>query len=131
MDYTIVIVLYFLLGLFYIILSGVDLPTQIDNWLHEHHNVCYMIIGTIYIILGCVYLSGKKGKDKKGKEMFISSEEEDTETAFQKFKRQLRETFGFEFNTVNMVILFMGIFLFYCWVLLIRNESVSQPAGVM
>ena len=125
MDYTIVIVLYFLLGLFYIILSGVDLPTQIDNWLHEHHNVCYMIIGTIYIILGCVYLSGKKGK-----EMFTSSEEEDTETAFQKFKRQLHETFGFEFNTVNMVILFMGIFLFYCWVLLIRNESASQP-GVM
>ena len=58
--YILLIILYFLLGLLYIILSGVDLPSQIDNWLHHHHNITYMIIGTIYVVIGCVYLVGKK-----------------------------------------------------------------------
>ena len=38
---TILMVLYGLLGLLYIIHTGVDLPTKIDDWLRKNHYFIY------------------------------------------------------------------------------------------
>ena len=47
--------LYGLIALLYIIHSGVDLPGELDNWLHINHNFILVLFATLYGAICLVY----------------------------------------------------------------------------
>lgn len=44
-------IFYGVIGLIYIILAGVDLPTKIDDFIRNNHSFAYIIIGTLHLIM--------------------------------------------------------------------------------
>ena len=67
------------LGLLYIIHTGINLPTKIDDWLRKYHYFIYMLIGTIYSTILLIYLyqpteeEKKNGKINKNKHFIASA----------------------------------------------------------
>ena len=91
--------LYILLGLLYIIHTGVNLPTQIDNWLVKNHNFIYMLIATIYTIIAIIYLYQNKKQES----------DSDNTTDYTIYK-----------------IIGIGIILLYMWYMLIKKTPIKN-----
>lgn len=110
--------LYFGLGLVYIVLTGVDLPGKLDDFLHHHHNISYMIIGTLYILIAMVKLLGFKysSGDKYGSDDKTSDNKDDQSTS-----KTTDEIFGIE----NIVIFLVILFTLYCWVKLMKGKDLT------
>lgn len=48
--------LYLCTAILYLIHTGVDIPTKIDDWLHANPSYIYLLVGTIYMIISFQYL---------------------------------------------------------------------------
>ena len=48
--------LYLCTAILYLIHTGVDIPTKIDDWLHANPSFIYLLVGTIYMIISFQYL---------------------------------------------------------------------------
>ena len=48
--------LYLSTAILYLIHTGVDIPTKIDDWLHANPSFIYLLVGTIYMIISFQYL---------------------------------------------------------------------------
>ena len=48
--------LYLCTAILYLIHTGVDIPTKIDDWLHSNPSYIYLLVGTIYMIISFQYL---------------------------------------------------------------------------
>lgn len=48
--------LYLITSILYLIHTGVDIPTKIDDWLHANPSYIYLLVGTIYMIISFQYL---------------------------------------------------------------------------
>lgn len=55
-EYSIFFVIYMIIGLMYLIHSGVDLPTTLNNWLLENPHYINMTLSTLYFALSIVYI---------------------------------------------------------------------------
>ena len=113
MDYTPLVVLYLILGILYIILSGVDLPTSIDNWLHKNHEITYLLIGTVYALIAVVYLYGNKPHHP----------------ANQKHRKKLTYFTYLHQNNKSIISLLIIIFLIYVWYKIIYIDTSHNYKG--
>ena len=48
--------LYLITSILYLIHTGVDIPTKIDDWLHANPSYIYLLVGSIYMIISFQYL---------------------------------------------------------------------------
>ena len=48
--------LYLATAILYLIKTGVDIPTKVDDWLQENPSFIYLLVGTIYMIISFQYL---------------------------------------------------------------------------
>lgn len=56
-EYSIFFVIYILIGFMYMIHSGVDLPTELNNWLYKNPHYINMTLSTLYFTLSTVYIT--------------------------------------------------------------------------
>ena len=105
--------LYFSLGLVYIILTGVDLPGKIDDFLHHHHSISYMIIGSIYIAI-----AGAKIYEYKTKYAEAEDSKDSKELTIETMMAQMLEG-------ENLALLFLLVFTLYCWKKLLTGKKIA------
>lgn len=55
-EYILMFFLYFFVSLLYVIHSGVNIPSSVDNWLQEHPAYINMLLATLYAIVSIIYL---------------------------------------------------------------------------
>ena len=70
-EYSIFFVIYILIGFMYMIHSGVDLPTGLNNWLYKNPHYINMTLSTLYFTLSIVYITYfHPKKESKNGEMY-------------------------------------------------------------
>ena len=65
MENTVEVTLYSIIGFLYLILTNVEFPTKIDNYLRKRHNIAYSLLGTCYILITLKYVNKKKKSRNK------------------------------------------------------------------
>ena len=121
--------LYALIGLLYIINSGVNLPGTLDDWLHKNHEMTYLMVGTIYFIIAILYLTSEK-------EHFASSnnnhkKNDNKRNHNNKCRRQhssYKKYYGF-LNFNNIFIFLVSILLLYSWGYMIFKHINTHQAS--
>jgi len=70
-EYSILFVIYILIGFIYMIHSGVDIPTELNNWLYKNPKYINMTLSTLYFTLSIVYITYfTPKKESKNGEMY-------------------------------------------------------------
>jgi hypothetical protein len=70
-EYSIFFIIYILIGFMYMIHSGVDLPTELNNWLYKNPHYINMTLSTLYFALSIVYITYfHPKKESKNGEMY-------------------------------------------------------------
>jgi hypothetical protein len=70
-EYSILFIIYILIGFMYMIHSGVDLPTDLNIWLYKNPHYINMTLSTLYFALSIVYITYfHPKKESKGGEMY-------------------------------------------------------------
>jgi len=70
-EYSIFFIIYILIGFMYMIHSGVDLPTELNNWLYKNPHYINMTLSTLYFALSIVYITYfHPKKESKNTEMY-------------------------------------------------------------
>ena len=108
--------LYFSLGLVYIILTGVDLPGKIDDFLHHHHSISYMIIGSIYIAI-----AGAKIYEYKTKYAVAEDSKDSKDSKELTIETMMAQMLEGE----NLALLFLLVFTLYCWKKLLTGKKIA------
>ena len=55
-EYILLFFLYLFISLLYVIHSGIDIPSNMDNWLQEHPAYINMLLATLYAAVSIIYL---------------------------------------------------------------------------
>jgi len=53
---NILAILFSLLGLIYIIHAGINLPTNIDEWLYSNKSIIFLITGSLFLLITIIHL---------------------------------------------------------------------------
>lgn len=70
-EYSIFSIIYILIGFMYMIHSGINLPTELNNWLYKNPHYINMTLSTLYFALSIVYITYFHPKnDYKNAEMY-------------------------------------------------------------
>jgi len=51
-----VFVIYFLIGIIYLLHSGIQIPGNLDDFLHKNHHIAIFLLATCYLALSLLYL---------------------------------------------------------------------------
>ena len=64
-----VFLIYFFIGIIYLLHSGIQIPGKLDDFLHKNHHIPIFLLATCYLALSLLYLfkNVKHTDDKKTK----------------------------------------------------------------
>jgi len=56
-EYSLLFTIYILIAIMYMIHSGVDLPSEMNNWLHKNPHYINMSLSSLYFLVSIIYIT--------------------------------------------------------------------------